>query len=163
MHIRIAKPDDLKQIVAIYNQAVEEGDCTADTHSLTVEERQDWFNSHSPDKYPIHVMEENGVITGWCSLSAHRKGRMALRNVAEISYYVENNHRGKGIGRQLMQHALQEAPRLGLHNLFAILLDINQVSIALLEKNAFSKWGHLPDIAEFPGKTCGQFIYGRKI
>ena len=163
MQIRIAKPGDLKQIVAIYNQAIAEGNCTADTHSLTVEERQGWLNIHSPDKYPIHVMEEDGVITGWCSLSAHRKGRMALRNVAEISYYVDKNHRRKGVGKKLMQHALQKAPRLGLHNLFAILLDINQVSVALLEKNGFSKWGHLPDIAEFSHKTCGQFIYGRKV
>ena len=102
-------------------------------------------------------------ITGWCSLSAHRKGRMALENVAEISYYVEHSYRGQGIGRQLMQHALLEAPKLGLHNLFAILLDINQISIRLLEKNGFSQWGHLPDIAEFPDKICGQFIYGRKV
>ncbi len=163
MPIRIANPNDLKQIITIYNQAIAEGNCTADTHSLTVAERQDWFASHSPKKYPIFVTEEDGIITGWCSLSAHRKGRMALQNVAEISYYVDKNHRGKGVGRQLLQHALQEAPKLGLHNLFAILLDINLLSVTLLEKNGFSKWGHLPDIAEFPDKTCGQYIYGRKV
>lgn len=163
MHMRTAKSKDLPQIVAIYNQAIAEGNCTADTHSLTVKERQYWFDSHSPDKYPIYVMEQEGKILGWYSLSAHRRGRMALRNVAEISYYVNQNHRRKGIGRQLMQHALKEAPKLGLHNLFAILLDVNQTSVALLEKNGFSRWGHLPNIAEFPDKTCGQFIYGRKV
>lgn len=163
MHIRTAKYKDLPQIVAIYNQAVSEGNCTADTHSLTVAERQEWFDSHTPDKYPIFVMEQKDNILGWYSLSAHRKGRMALQNVAEISYYVDQNHRKRGIGRQLMQHALGQAPKLGLHNLFAILLDINQTSVTLLEKNGFSKWGHLPDIAEFPDKTCGQFIYGRKV
>ena len=108
-------------------------------------------------------MKKNGETLGWCSLSAHRRGRMALRNVAEISYYVDQDHRRKGIGRQLMQHALEQAPKLGLHNLFAILLDVNQTSVELLEKNGFSRWGHLPGIAEFPDKTCGQFIYGRKV
>lgn len=165
MQIRIARKDDLKQIVAIYNQAIAEGNCTADIEQLTVTERREWFDGHDPKKYPIYVMETvaENIVTGWCSLSAHRKGRMALQHVAEISYYVAADHRGKGIGKQLMLHALQEAPKLGLHNLFAILLDINQVSVTLLEKYGFSQWGHLPDIAEFPNKICGQFIYGRKV
>ncbi len=167
MQIRIANPNDLEHIVAIYNQAITEGNCTADTTPLTVSQQQEWFGGHNPDRYPIYVMEEGEkeekIITGWCSLSAHRRGRMALQHVAEISYYVDKNHRRKGIGRQLMEHALQEAPKLGFHNLFAILLDINQTSIVMLEKNGFSEWGHLPDIAEFPDRICGQFIYGRKV
>jgi phosphinothricin acetyltransferase len=165
MQIRIAIQNDLKQLISIYNQAVTEGNCTADINPVTVAERQEWFDGHASDKYPIFVMEAEKPVTiaGWLSLSAHRRGRMALENVAEISYYVDHRYRGKGIGRQLMEHALTEAPRLGLHNLFAILLDINQTSIKLLEQNGFSQWGHLPDIAEFPDKICGQFIYGRKI
>jgi phosphinothricin acetyltransferase len=165
MQIRIARPNDLEQIIAIYNQAIAEGNCTADIEPLTVAERQEWFDNHSPEKYPIYVMEEDSdtAIIGWCSLSAHRKGRMALQNVAEISYYVDRNHRQKGLGKKLMTHALQKAQELGLHNLFTILLDTNQISVALLEKNGFSKWGHLPDIAEFQNKVCGQYIYGRKV
>jgi len=165
MQIRIATQNDLKQLVSIYNQAITNGNCTADINPLTVAERQEWFDGHSPEKYPIFVMEaeEAETISGWCSLSAHRRGRMALANVAEISYYVGREYRGKGIGSCLIQHALRKAPKLGLHNLFAILLDINQISVKMLEQNGFSKWGHLPDIAEFPDKICGQFIYGRKV
>ncbi|MCF8056304.1 MAG: GNAT family N-acetyltransferase [Desulfocapsa sp.] len=167
MQIRIACPNDLGQIVAIYNQAVSEGNCTADITPLAVAHRKEWFAGHTPDNYPIYVMEEREdqekIITGWYSLSAHRRKRMALQNVAEISYYVDKDHRRKGVGGQLMEHALQEAPKLGLPNLFTILLDTNQTSIAMLKKNGFSKWGYLPDIAEFPDKICGQFIYGRKV
>lgn len=165
MQIRIAHPNDLKEIVAIYNQAITDGNCTADTETLTVEDRQEWFNNHDSEKYPIYVLEDahKSSIMGWCSLSAHRRGRMALRNVAEISYYVNRDHRGKGVGKRLMNHALQKAPLLGLHNLFAILLDTNLISIAILEKHGFSQWGHLPDIAEFDDRICGQYIYGKKI
>jgi len=165
MQIRIAKAEDLEQIIAIYNQAVLRGNCTADTEPLTVTERKEWFSAHTPEHYPIFVMEGNNQseVWGWCSLSAHRRGRKALRHVAEISYYVDEKQQRKGIGRQLMLHALEVAPTHELHNLFAILLDTNTISIALLEKYGFKLWGHLPDIAEFPDRICGQFIYGRKV
>lgn len=163
MQIRNAKPDDLKQIIAIYNQAVAEGNCTADTEPLIVDERREWLAEHTPDQYPIFVMEEEKGITGWCSISAHRRGRKALQHVAEISYYVDHNSLSRGIGQRLISHALKEAPGLGLHNLYAILLDINLPSIAILKKNGFVEWGHFPDIAEFPDRICGQYIYGRKV
>ncbi len=62
-----------------------------------------------------------------------------------------------------MRHALDTAAECGLHNLFAILLDTNTASIALLKKYGFKQWGHLPDIAEFPDRICGQFIFGRPV
>ena len=166
MQIRIAAVDDLPRIVAIYNQAVLQGNCTADTDPLQVEERKEWFREHSPDHYPIFVMrdEKNQQISGWCSLTAHRRGRKALARVAEISYYVDQQQRGQGIGKRLIEHAIQEAPQHGLRNLFAILLDTTTISIGLLERYGFSQLGHLPDIAEFPdGTICGQFIYGRSV
>ncbi len=165
MQIRIATTDDLAQIVAIYNQAVLRGNCTADTETLEPKERHDWFTEHTPDQYPIAVIcdKRQRKVLGWYSLSAHRKGRKALANVAEISYYVDSEQQGNGIGNMLMRHALDTAAECGLHNLFAILLDTNTVSIALLEKYGFKQWGHLPDIAEFPDKVCGQYIYGRRV
>ena len=167
MKIRLAQPADLKQIVAIYNQAVTEGHCTADLTPLTMAGQQQWFDQHKPNRHPIFVMDDkretDSAIIGWCSLSAHRRGRMALRHVAEISYYVDTRWRRKGVASRLIRHALDRAPALELRNLFAILLDINKSSVTLLEKNGFKQWGHLPDIAELPDRTCGQFIYGRKV
>jgi len=31
------------------------------------------------------------------------------------------------------------------------------------KKNGFEKWSHLPGIAEFPDRICGQYLYGKKI
>ncbi|MBU0944476.1 MAG: hypothetical protein KJ804_22460 [Proteobacteria bacterium] len=67
--IRHAKPGDLEQIISISNQAVVAGNCTTDIEALVVEERREWFARHSPEKYPIYVMEEGeAIIRGWCSL-----------------------------------------------------------------------------------------------
>jgi len=46
--------------------------------------------------------------------------------------------------------------------LFGILLDINVPSVRLLEKFGFKLWGHMPNIADFDGKECGHYIYGKR-
>ncbi|MDP7421952.1 MAG: N-acetyltransferase family protein [bacterium] len=163
MLLRIATEDDYNRIVEIYNQAVDDGFCTADTNHVTVEERMGWFRQHHSEKYPIFVAVNEGTVTGWCSLSPYRPGRKALRTASEISYYIDRNYRKQGIGGRLIRHTLRQAPEFGFKNIFAILLDVNENSIRLLEKNGFVQWGHLPEIADFDGKRCGQFIYGRKV
>ncbi len=163
MNIRIANEKDYNDIIKIYNHAVDEKFATTDTEYVTVESRKDWLDQHSSDSYPIFVAEEKNEITGWCSLSPHRPGRKALKSVAEISYYVHKSHRRKGIASSLIQFALVEAKNIGFKNLISILLDVNLISINLLEKFGFEKWGHLPEIAEINGTVCGQFIYGKKL
>ena len=160
--VRIATQADLPAIVAIYNQAIAAQNATPDTTAFTVEERLDWFGSHSADEYPIYVCEgEEGRILGWLSLSPYRE-RPALSRTAEISYYVDYAFHDKGIGSALMQHAIAECPRLGKQLLLAILLERNTPSIKLLEKFGFKKWGFLPEVAELPGGLCGHLYYGRK-
>ncbi|MCB9249751.1 MAG: N-acetyltransferase [Ignavibacteriales bacterium] len=161
--IRIADYKDWQSIIDIYNQAVLEKDKTADTQPITVEERKDWLQQHSLYKYPILLAEINNIIVGWCSISPHRPGRKALEITAEISYYINKNYRKKGVGSFLIEEAISSSRKKGIKNLFAILLDINLDSVSILEKFGFQKWGHLPNVAEIDGKTCGQFIYGKHI
>ncbi len=77
--IRIAKQEDLGRIVEIYNQAIPTQRSTGFISLLTVEDRQDWFDKHKPDFYPIYLAEINGKIVGWNSISAYREKRLAFR------------------------------------------------------------------------------------
>lgn len=161
--IRTATQDDWERIIEIYNQAVLEGEKTADTEPVTIEERKDWLSLHLNKRYPILIAEKKSQIVGWCSLSPHRPGRKALEKTAEISYYIHTNYRRQGIASTLITASIETAKQNGITNLFSILLDINKHSITILEKFGFEKWGHLPNIAEINGKVCGQFIYGKNI
>lgn len=163
MNIRFATEQDWEDLVNIYNQAVDEKFRTANMEHITVETWQDWLKQHSMETYPIFVIEMDSILAGWCSLSPHRPGRAAYRAVAEISYYTHKDYRRRGIADLLVSHALKISPELGFKNLIAVLLDENKASIRLLEKHGFKKWGHLPDIADFETKQCGQYIYGKKI
>jgi L-amino acid N-acyltransferase YncA len=164
MPIRIAKHNDLNEIVEIYNHAILQKNATADITPITTKDRKLWFEEHKPDEYPIWVFcDDKDTILGWCSLSPYRKGRMALRHTAEISYYIHKDHRKQSIASKLVQHSIDNCKELKIKSIFGILLDINIPSIKILEKFGFEKWAHLPNIAEIDGKECGHIYYGKRI
>lgn len=160
---RKAEKKDWQRIIDIYNQSVMETGKTADTELQTVESRSIWLGDHLDERYPILVALLNGKIIGWCSLSRYRPGRKALESTAEISYYIDNRFRGKGIGVRLIEETISYAREHGIKNLMAILLDINEISTVILKGFGFEKWGHMPNIADLGDRTCGQFIYGKNI
>jgi len=163
LSISIAAENDIPIITKIYNQAVALRSATADIHPVTLESRKKWLQEHSPGKYPVYVAETQNEIVGWCSLSAYRPGRMALRHTAEISYYVEQNFIGRGVGSAMISHAIENCDRLDIKTLFAIILDVNKDSTRILEKFGFKQWGHLPNVADFDGRECGHLYYGLRI
>lgn len=163
MSFRIANNGDLKQIVYIYNQAIAKKNATADLIPYTVYEKQSWFDNHISEKYPIFVYEIKDEVVAWLSFSPYREGRQALEKTIEISYYVQNEHQGKGIGGKIMEFALDYASQQGIENLLAILLSVNFASINLLSKFGFEQWGLLPNIANINGKYCSHLYMGKKL
>ncbi len=163
MELRRATNEDLQAINDIYNQAVEERFSTAHLEPVTLDERERWFREHDPVWHPVDVAEEAGMVVGWVSLGPYRPGRQALAHVAEVSYYVAREHRGMGIGRRLLGHAIREAPGYGYSVLVAILLSANRASIKLLESFGFSRWGAMPGIARIEGEGADHLYYGLKL
>jgi len=161
--IRLASLNDLPNIVAIYNEAVEQRFATADLRPVTVDRRLDWFCDHDPSVFPIYVSDVDGSVQGWCSLSSYRSGREALLGTAEVSYYVRRDSQRQGIGAKLVRHAVTEAPRLGKRILFGIVLERNEGSIRLIRSCGFELWGRLPDVASFDGELVSHLYFGRKV
>ena len=86
-----------------------------------------------------------------------------MRFTAEVSYYIHQDYQGQGIGSKLMSFAIKKGKELNFKTLLAILLAFNVPSIKLLEKFNFSKWGCLPNIADFDGEVCSHLYYGLKL
>ena len=158
--IRLANINDLLVIVDIYNQAIASKTATADLKPFIVEQRIDWFNQFDIDHYPIYVAELNRKIVGYATLAPYRNGREALKKVAEISFYLNYNSLGKGIGSALIKHVIADCHRVNKETLLAILLDVNTASIKLLQKFGFKEWGNLPLNSNFDGNKYGHLIYG---
>ncbi len=163
MNISIAKSEDLEVIVEIYNQAIVAGEKTADVTPVTYDDRKNWFEGHTPDKYPILVAEKGESLVVYLTISAYRPGRMALRHTAEVSYFIHFEHHNKGIASRLLRYAIDMCPSLQVRTLFAILVNSNRNSINLLEKYGFEKWGYMPRVVEFDGIEYGHLYYGFRI
>lgn len=161
--IRIAKYHDLPAIIRIYNQAILAKNATADLSPKCAEEQIPWFEMHEPTKYPLYVYEDQGQLLGWCSISPYRQGREAVKEVGEISYYVEYSHHGQGIGSALVAHALEDCGRIGKRVLFAIIIEGNVRSIQLLQKYGFEQWGYLPNVVNIDGTLKGHVYLGKEL
>lgn len=163
LKIRFATSIDLKSIISIYNQAINAGNATADLNELEASDRKEWFLEHDKDKYPIYILETDDHVIGWGSLSPYRKGRGGLRETAEISYYLDYDYHGLGYGKMLIEYMIGDCKRIGIKNVFALLLETNKASIIILEKFGFTQWGFMPDVVNLRGVSCGHLIYGKKI
>ncbi len=150
-------------MVNIYNQAIRAKNATGDTEEFNVEDRVKWFEKYDENEYPLYVVEDDGKVVGYCSLSPYREGRKAMASIAEISYYLDFSTHGKGIGAALLKYVIADCNRIGKKCLLAIILDINLQSVGILEKFNFVKWGHFPDVININGKKCSQLIYGLKL
>jgi Sortase and related acyltransferases len=108
MIVREAAEADLPAIIKIYNAATGTRTSTALFDPVTAEERLPWFREHSPDGFPLWIVEAEGEIAGWLSFHEFIR-RPAYRGAAEISIYVSEKFRRRGIGRGLLQKAIAEA------------------------------------------------------
>jgi L-amino acid N-acyltransferase YncA len=163
LRMREATLQDLASIVEIYNSTIPGRIVSADTEPVSVEQRLPWFNEHDPARRPILVAEANGEILGWLSLSDFYDGRPAYNGTAEIGIYVREGHRGKGIGRRLLQEAIGRAPDLGIKTLTAGAFAVNESSLELFERFGFEKWAHFPRVAELEGAEIDLVVLGLRL
>ncbi len=160
---RLAQAADLPAIVEIYNSTVAGRMVTADTEPISVESRLDWFAAHTPERRPLWVVPDPaGGLLGWLSYSDFY-GRPAYNGTAELSIYLHQAARGRGLGRYLLQQALAYAPQIQVHTLLGFIFGHNQPSLNLFYQAGFEKWAELPRVARLDQDECDLLILGKRI
>ncbi len=150
LNIRRAELSDIDAITEIYNEAILTTTATFDLEPKTREDRLEWFKGHN-DRYPILVAEGDGQVAGWACLNPW-KPRAAYDDTAETTFYVKEEHRGKGIGRKLKQAIIDEARRVGFHTLIAGVAEGSEASLHLNKSFGFEVVGTFKDVGRKFGK-----------
>jgi L-amino acid N-acyltransferase YncA len=159
---RDARLDDLPAIVGIYNSTVPSRQVTADLEPVSIDSRRAWFDAHSPQRRPLWVVEQDGRVIAWLSFSDFY-GRPAYGHTAEVSIYLDESARGKGLGRALLEEALNVAPRLSIDTVLGFVFGHNEPSLQLFRGFGFSEWGVLPRVAVLDGVERDLVILGRRL
>ena len=160
---RNAAQTDLSKIVEIYNSTIPLRTVTADTETVSVESRQKWFDEHSAGKRPLWVIENaDSQMIGWVSFQSFY-GRPAYDATVEVSIYLDAAQRGKGLGKEILQYCINEAPSFGVKTLLGFIFAHNQPSLQLFRHFGFEDWATLPNIAVLDGEERGLKILGKRI
>ncbi|MGO9582294.1 MAG: N-acetyltransferase family protein [Acidimicrobiales bacterium] len=152
MNIRRAVMADAEAIRQIYNIEVTGSTATLDLVPRSHEEQASWMVAHS-GVYPVIVADEGGEVVGFACLSPYRP-RPGYATAVEDSIYVAAEHRGKGIGRELLNAAVVMARTHGFHSVVARVGATQQASVALHQACGFDFVGVEREI----GRKFGRWI-----
>ena len=141
LEIRQADRADWPAIWEIISAVIAGGDTYVFEPDSKVEVmREYWF---SPEKY-VYVAEENGEVLGTYWLKANQPG--LGDHVGNGAYMVSPNAKGKGIGKMMALHSIEEARRIGFRSIqFNFVVKSNTVAVNLWRSVGFEVIGEIPE------------------
>jgi len=152
MNTRKAEFADAEQIAEIYNYYIQNSHHTFETEPVNSNEMQKRIGE-TIKSYPFLVCEENNEILAY-AFATQYKSRCAYKTSAEVSVYVKNNLRQKGIGKILYEKLLEELSKTDVHAIIAGIALPNEASIKLHENFGFEKVAHFREV----GFKLGRWI-----
>lgn len=162
LHFTYAQLSDLPVIVATYNASIPGRLATADLEPVSVESKVNWFHEHHEDSRPLWLIHKDGQYAGWISFSSFY-GRPAYNKTVEVSIYLEPAAQGKGIGKECLVFAAEEARKRNILTLLGFIFGHNTPSLNLFYKQGFEQWARLPEVADMEGTWRDLIIVGKKV
>ena len=132
-------------IAEIFRQGIATGQATFETN---VPDWDAWDAGHLPSCRL--VAHQNGAVAGWAALSPASR-RPVYRGVAEVSVYVAEAARGRGVGRALLDALVIASEKAGLWTLQAVMFPENDASVALHTGCGFRLVGRRERLAQLHG------------
>lgn len=158
MPIRRATPDDAEPITAIYNDAI------ATTTAIMWHRPKPvslWRERliDRPAMHPAIVAEDDaGEVIGFATLGPYDQ-LCGYEHVAELSVYLAEDARGKGLGKQLAAAVIEAGRSAGLRNVLSRVTAGNAASVKLHDDLGFRHVGTLEQLGEKFGQRHDVLLY----
>ena len=153
--IREFRPDDAAAAAAIWNRVVDDGAAFPQVDPLNEAEAAAFFASQSF----TGIAEDpvTGAVVGLYILHPNNVGRCG--HIANASYAVAPESRGKGIGQALVAHSVQKGGELGFRIMqFNAVVANNAPALHIYEKLGFICLGTIPGGFRMKDDTCQNIV-----
>ena len=144
--LRAMTPDDWPAVRRIFREGIETGDATFETEPPPWEA---WDRAHLERPRLVAVLDDE--VVGWAALSPV-SDRCVYGGVAEVSVYVAEGARGRGVGRALLEALVRGSEEEGLWTLQAGIFPENEASIRIHEACGFRTVGVRERLGEMDGE-----------
>lgn len=143
--IREINLTDLVQVCAIYNYYIDNTTITFEELQVTLKELQQRVEKVTEAGLPWLVVEENGEILGYAYATKWRE-RVAYRHSVEVSVYLAEKTRGRGLGTALYKALFERLKQLNIHVVIGGVTLPNPASEALHAKLGMEKVAHFKQV-----------------
>lgn len=140
LKIKFAEDADFEEIWRIFQKVISTGDTYVNRAETTKEEaRAKWMNPFAK----TFIAKINGKILGAYLIKPNQVDRGS--HIANASYIVDNEARGKGVGKALALHSIAEAKKSGYRAMqFNFVVSTNKAAINLWQSVGFKIIGTAP-------------------
>ena len=153
---------DLVSLEKHYAKEVHNGVATFDTTAPGIEYWQQKLVDSQNYSYPIWVARDttaNGRVAGWSGVGRFDP-KQAYQRSAEFSFYVLDAYQGKGVGRLLMNHALNQLKNHPVIKTLISRIALQQEASLHLHRSAgFKHIGTLENVGFKLGKSLSVGLY----
>ncbi len=136
--IRPAGERDTEAIADIYNEGIATRLATFETEPRTAADVESWVAAG--ERLPTLVSEEDHAVLGWARILAY-SDRPVYAGVGEVSVYVAEHARGRGLGRALLEELQESARQLGYWKLVGKLFTANAASAGMVRSCGWREVG----------------------
>jgi GNAT superfamily N-acetyltransferase len=141
--LSVATAGDYDELFAAYAEIVDSGAGFPHQPPLTREAFDDYWIAHSSAVWVTRV----GVrLVGAYYIKPNFVGKAA--HIANAGYFVLASHRGRGLGRRLVEHSLHEARRLGFDAMQFNLVFASNPARRMYRHLGFQEVGRIPFAVE---------------
>jgi L-amino acid N-acyltransferase YncA len=145
MTIRAASEQDIPAITAIYNEVVANSTAVWTDRPDTEADRLAWMKARLALGYPVLVATNGPTVLGYGTFGDFRAWP-GYRHSVEHSVYIRADHRGRGLGRVIIDELVEAATALGKHVLIAGIDGENQASLRLHARAGFAEVARMPEV-----------------
>jgi len=144
IEVRLVTEEDAAQIREIYSPNILDNAISFETEVPSIEEMTTRIKTFL-QKYPWIVCVIDGKIAGYVYASKHRD-REAYQWSCECTIYMNNDFKGKGIGRELYQLLFEILKLQEFRNVYGVITLPNQASVAIHESCGFKHFATYENI-----------------